>query len=172
MAITYMGKDNFWNRKRVEANVRYEDLVELFGGSISRWGMYFSGKNMPPTTAVSNLCDLLGVEFNTGYAEFEKIHENWRATNGKRVLKTGTYERHQKQEVQPAQVEPPKAVTPLSDMLCPIVYSKLSYAEYNEFMNTLQTGNNDTILEYLYRKVDCKTFMQVTQILLDLRCKA
>lgn len=164
MAQASLGKDNFWNRKRVENNVRYKDLVELYGGAQSKWGMYFSGQNMPNVMVVSKLCDLFGVEFNEGLEEFKKIHENWRATNGVRVYKTGTREKWSKRKMNDKQdtsvdIEPECKVIPKEDIL-KAVYKKVDY----ELFVKLQEWEGD-ILEALYNKVDYKTYEYIRTLI-------
>ena len=163
MAIASMSKDNFWNRKRVENNIRFVDLSKLYGGVVSKWGMYFTGQVMPPVSAVSKLCEFFDVEFNFGYQQFVETHENWRAAHGQeRVLITGGAETRKtsvKPKTENTSVKACPDVNDYSDVLA-LVYGKLNYPEYNQFVNRLMTKKGNP-LELLYGKIDYESFQQV-----------
>ncbi len=96
MALSQYAIENFWNKIRVEKNIRYKDLVELFPNyrSESTIAGWFTGQFMPKDDNIKILCDLFDVDFETGKAEFEKANTIWQSTHhcGERIT-TGEGER-------------------------------------------------------------------------------
>lgn len=96
MALSQYAIKNFWNEIRVEKNIRYKDLAELFPNYRSQTTVawWFSGQLMPKDNQIKTLCDLFDVDFETGKAEFEKAHAVWESTHhcGERIS-TGESER-------------------------------------------------------------------------------
>lgn len=171
MSYSSLAKDNFWNRKRVEANFRIRDIAELLGGSESKWGMYFSGQIMPPTIAVTKLCDLFEVDFNEGFDAFRETHESWKATGGTRTLITGESDRKKSKQkvtrtVKKYEVKKSEDVAERSgvavDKVLAILYDILSFEEFNAVEARLRAGKD--FRDLIFRKVDYETYSRVCLI--------
>ena len=131
--------------------------------------MYFSGQNMPPAGIVQKLCDLFGVEFNEGFAKFEEMHENWKATNGNVTYSTGeaepraTRKRVKKVEkAEDAEVEKvEEGIDGKKNALMELLYK--ANVPYDVFRRAI---DNLAIAEKIvYSKVDYDTFKAVEKIL-------
>ena len=67
----------FWNAKRQELHFTNAYLSEKLGVPISTVGKWFTGKGEPNDSYIQALCDLMGVDFETGKAEFTEAHKSF-----------------------------------------------------------------------------------------------
>ena len=70
-------KQTFWNDLRVKNGYKLEDLADAFGTSLSNVGKWFSGKYVPNDAKIHDICDLFGVDFEKGKAEFINARSAW-----------------------------------------------------------------------------------------------
>ena len=159
MAVTTMSKVTWWNRLRVEKNIRYQDLSDLFGGCPSMWGGYFSGQHMPKEDAIKKLCDLFDVDYEEGLREFALAHRNWESSQhkGVRPVRTGDAEPYEKKAyIRAAPINTAEHVSDIKQ----IIYGKVSYSVFVEFCTMLEQDGFDAI-GYLYGKVPYDIFRQI-----------
>lgn len=167
MALTTMSKITFWNTLRVERNIRYCDIAELFGGGVSTYGAYFSGQLMPKDDIITKLCDLFDVDFDKGKEEFRKAHADWVSTkhSGRRELTTG-----KKDVVLRASAEMPARVTvgqsdsPSKSDIFSLIYGKIPYDRFSEFCDMVASKNGDP-LKLVYGAVSYEDYNEIARIL-------
>lgn len=172
MALTSMGKVNFWNKLRVERNIRYKDLVDLYGGSNGMWGMYFSGQQLPPMDRIKQMCSLFDVDINEGAEEFRKAHAVWAAGDKKKVLVTGASEKTDRSARIVVGKKEPVAVssdTPIvrdysTKDVFKLVYGKIPYELFLVFWELVESAKGDP-LECLYGRVSYREFSQISEAL-------
>lgn len=169
MALTTMSKVNFWNALRVDKNIRYKDLAELFDNGVSTWGKYFSGQIMPSDDVIEKLCDLFDVPFEKGKEEFEIAHAEWVSSDhkGKREMITGEsvpYERTQGE--MPARItvgeasREPKKEDKKTDIIS-LIYGKIPYDVFAQFCSEVTSMTGDP-LRLIYGKVPYEDYVTVT----------
>ena len=183
MAISAMSKDTFWNKVRVEKNIRYSDIVELFGGSVSMWAQRFTGQTMPTYAEIKKLCELFDVDVTQGTEEFKKAHALWKSegrgakacyiTTGKSVMSgikvgkrgevTGTREHVERAEKE-AEV-PVEQPTIAPNEVFKVVYGKVPYDTFCAFCDALAGVTGEDPLEYVYSKVGYKEFRAIEKAL-------
>lgn len=163
-------KDNFWSKKRVEANITLKEITQLLNCKFSTAGAYFSGFLMPSEEDIKILCDFFGVDVIEGTREFINAHKQY-DTEKKRTLKcsskpkaetkvtsinkTDIFEPIACEEV--AQ-EPAKDYTPVIKML---YSSNASFETYNEFIEGLMMYSPAVALKTIYGKVDIDTYNSI-----------
>ena len=171
MAISQYAIDNFWNRLRVERNIRYIDLLELFPSfkTHTSIGFWFSGQTMPKDEHISVLCDFFDVDFAKGKEEFRKAHENWESTHhqNKRVT-TGKGEtrdiansgdgdarmavRYEQEHEQEADI-------------FELVYGKLPYDLFRKFIDLVAGQSKDDALRIIYSNVTYDEFRLIERVI-------
>lgn len=165
MALTTASKVNFWNALRVERNIRYRDLSELFGGHISSWAKYFSGQQMPTDENIEKLCDLFEVEFGKGKAEFMKANQEWTSDRfgTKRKLITGQNDaRLCNVSSGASEVEAmPDGDYTLGDILA-LVYGKIPYDTFAQFTINVRNNLGDP-LSCIYGSVSYEEYKQIEE---------
>lgn len=161
MAITVLKIDNFWNRLRVEKNVRYKELAELFGVCESTMGAYFSGQTMPKDTVIRELCDLFNVDFAKGKEEFKRANEAWSSSNHKctKKLTVGNAESIKGKQA----IEVVGTVERNVDVFS-IIYGKIPYALFMKFLDIVATKQGDP-LKLIYGSVTYSEFKQIADII-------
>lgn len=170
MAVTAMAKVNFWNKVRVERNIRYKDLVELFGGSNGMWGMYFSGQQLPPINRIKQVCDFFDVDLNEGAEEFRKAHAMWRAESKNKVMVTGKADPVERSarvtsgERESTVQEKPATVDFSTRDVFKLIYGKIPYDLFLTFWEMVDSGSGDP-LECLYGRVSYREFSQIADAL-------
>ena len=170
MAVTAMAKVNFWNKVRVERNIRYKDLVELFGGSNGMWGMYFSGQQMPPINRIKQVCDFFDVDINEGAEEFRKAHSIWKAESKNKVMVTGVSEPRARSALIPAgrgqdEVEAKPTTHDYSSKdVFKLIYGKIPYELFLAFWEMVDSGSGDP-MECLYGRVSYREYSQIADAL-------
>ena len=185
MPISAMSKDTWWNRLRVEKNIRYKDIIELYGGSVSVWAQRFTGQTMPNYNQIKQLCELFDVDFNRGYAEFKKAHALWKSEGrgakdgyvktgisimrgvqkGERVEVVGQrdpVEITKEEETVETPVEQP---TIAPNEVFGVVYGKVPYDTFCAFCDALARVTTEDPLGYIYGKVDYKEFRAIEKAL-------
>ena len=176
-------KDNFWSKKRVEANITIKEIAELLHCKYSTAGAYFSGLCIPSESEIKLLCDAFNVDVIEGTREFVDAHKKYDAEK-KRILK---YNSKPKAETKitsinnadifepiacekDAQenteehceecccVQPEKDYTPIIKML---YSSNASFETYNEFVEGLMMYSPAVALKAIYGKVDIDTYNSI-----------
>ncbi len=168
MALTTMSKINFWNKLRVDRNIRYKDIAELYGGCASRWGSYFSGQIMPADEQIHQLCDLFDVDFETGKAEFEKAHANWESARhmGKRVV-TGEADPYNRGEMPARMVFGEASATPEKVDVFSMLYGKVSYETFNLFCKAV--AEKQDAMQYCYGVVSYEEYKKIEEVIYEKR---
>lgn len=152
-------KDNFWNRKRIENNIKYTELGELLHMPLSTVGSYFSGQAMPNREFIEQVCDLFGVEYTVGVLEFQHAHRAWRSNrNGKTFLRG---EPPQAKLIETVEEEP---VIDYKTKFLKAVYGCVSYEQYEELKHYVEVEGADT-LRYLYGKIDYDLYQRISSLL-------
>ena len=185
MAISAMSKDTFWNKVRVEKNIRYSDIVELFGGSVSMWAQRFTGQTMPTYAEIKKLCELFDVDVTQGTEEFKKAHALWKSegrgakagyiTTGKSVMSgikvgkrgevTGTREHVEKAENEAEVQEEELKEDPLSvRQIMGLLYGKIPYDTFLKFCDMI-TGEDGDPLESIYGRVSYREYTLISDAL-------
>ena len=157
-----MLKDNPWNRRRTLANMQYQDIADILGGTKSKWGMYFSGQNMPKPAVVHKLCELFGVDFDEGYRDFENMHLAWKSTRGhNKKVADGKPTEIKEKENKKMKDEPTNKAEPCENE------NKWNVDDVREDKDIDYI--RDYVLSLLYQKVDYETFKKVDKALEDLK---
>lgn len=173
-------KDNFWSKKRVEANVMISDIAELLKCKYSTAGSYLSGKSMPSEEDIKTLCDFFNVDIIEGTREFINAHKAYDAER-KRTFR-GTAKPPKKTKTTPINqvnifepvidtsdaqeteednicIEPEKDYTPIIKM----VYESrvLSFEAYNEFIDNLMLSGIEDAKKFIYNHVGYELFIKI-----------
>lgn len=171
MAISAMGKKTWWNQLRVDRNIRYADLLELFPSfkHTSSIGAWFAGEKVPLDKYITILCDFFDVEFEEGKRHFIEDNKKWvsghhrdtKVTTGrsegisKDTSGTGLAIAHDT-IMEEAQEE-------RGDVFG-MVYGKLPYDLFRRFCE-LVAGNDDNALALVYGKVSFEEFIFIQSII-------
>ena len=180
MSFSGMRKVTWWNRKRVECNIRYKDLVSAFDdvGS-SSWGGYFSGQVMPSDGVIEKLCNFFDVDFDEGKAHFAEDHKEWVSEHhtAKQVAKSGAMEIEKKdaffvrqRNTKPQEVEVEFTVVRTNTTseqeatLFSMLYGKVSYEVFSAFHDAIKRGAGDP-MELIYGAVSYDEYRQIEGVL-------
>lgn len=159
-------KDNFWSKKRVEANITIKEIAELLHCKYSTAGAYFTGILIPSESDIKILCDTFNVDIIEGTRGFVDAHKKYDVEK-KRTLK---YSGKPKAETKVTSInnadifepiaceevaqKPEKDYTPVIKM----VYGLVSFELYNEFIEAIMMYSPTAALEVIYGKVDFDTY--------------
>lgn len=167
MAISQYAIDNFWNRLRVERNIRYIDLHELFPSfkSHTSIGLWFSGQLMPKDEHISVLCDFFDVDFEIGKEEFRKAHENWESTHhqNKRIT-TGESESREYTNSGDGDARMAVRYEQETDIF-ELVYGKLPYELFRKFIDLVAGQSKDDALRIIYSNVTYDEFRLIERVI-------
>lgn len=171
-ALTF--KDNFWSRKRVEQNVKVKEIAELLGINYKTASAYLTGQAMPHEEYIKTLCEYFDVDLIEGTREFDKAYKSYDAERRRSLKLSAKTKRKIEEKIKPEpKFEEPTStedvtekIAERSDKLFEAVYGNLKdYKEYKAFVEYLVMHSDADVLEWLYWKVDYKTFKKVEQIL-------
>lgn len=161
-------KDTFWNRKRIESNIKYTELGELLHMPLSTVGSYFSGQVMPKREFIEQVCDLFGVEYSVGVLEFQHAHRAWRSNRNDKTFLRGEPPKKKSQEkpqpivlIETVEEEP---VIDYKTKFLKAVYGCVSYEQYEELKHYVEVEGADT-LRYLYGKIDYDLYQRISSLL-------
>ena len=185
-------KENFWSKKRIEANITIREIAELLGVPKSTAGAFFSGILVPTESQTKTLCEFFGVDLIEGTREFDRAHKAHDAEH-KRKLKYSAKKKPTKTTPisKPDTFEKIEETKPINDLpklpteattnthKAPIIadridedcfkditkelYGKLSFDDYNEFMRLIVMESNKSALKFIYGKIDFDTFVKITK---------
>lgn len=160
-------KNTFWNELRVKNNYTYKDLADTLNASIGNVGNWFSGRIVPTEKRTRDICDLFGVDYDTGRAEFIKANKSWKSDwksdRGtvlyvpelpKTSLEDDPQEGPNTPTTEPTPTDFPKAIT--------FDFTDPEAAKVSEGA-TRDTAN--TILKYFYDKLDFDDFVKLQESL-------
>ena len=175
-------KDNFWSKKRVEANITLNEVADLLKCKQSTAGAYFTGFLIPSEEDIKTLCDFFGVDVIEGTREFIDAHKRY-DTEQKLTLKysgkpkaetkvtsinnTDIFEpiacekdaqENTEEHCEEVAQEPAKDYTPIIKML---YSSNASFETYNEFIEGLMMYSPAVALKATYGKVDIDTYNSI-----------
>lgn len=168
--------DNFWAKQRAAHDATYEELADIFGRNHLTIRAYFTGFQMPPYSIVEYLCKMWDIDFEKGYAEFQKANEKWgkahpnyvkygntwvtknylknqRARNNVRHLRNGSPNAHNARNYW--------ALTDKYKLFCKYVYGKLSYEDYCLIE---KMTSYDECLEFIKGKVSDAVYRKCSKI--------
>ena len=187
-ARTY--KDNFWSKKRVEHNIKTEEIADLLGIKYKTASAYFTGQAVPHEEQIKTLCDFFGVDIVEGTREFENAHKHYDA-EGKRTMKatakpmtkttpitkTSVFEPVPTKETisadsltagtMPAEeckdccVEPEKDYTPVIKLL--YNSGKVDFETYNEFIDHLMLEGEEEAKKFIFDHVCYELFIEILE---------
>lgn len=172
MAISQYAIDTFWNRLRVERNIRYVDLLELFPrySGFSTIGFWFAGKIMPQDKDIAVLCDFFDVDFEIGKEEFRKAHEAWVSSNHKNSrVTTGKGEARDiansgdgdaRMAVRYEQEQAVEAVD-----IFELIYGRLPYDLFRKFTTLVAGQGIEEALRLVYANVTYDEFRLIEKII-------
>ena len=134
--------DTFWVNVWQKSGMSSKDIgdkLHVTGASVRNW---FSGRYTPDERSLCLLCDLFGVDRETGRSEFVKAHKEYWANREKNP-----------------NVKPTKTITKTPEVV--------TTEDVSEVTDTVTESDNtfDDVLRILYKKVDYTTFMKVSEIL-------
>lgn len=163
-------KSNFWNDLRVKNNYSYAALGDALSLAPSTIATWFCGKAVPKKKHLKDLCDLFGVDYAVGEAEFAKAKASWTSIRGPKTVApkknkvtlvpmvAADPEVSKPMVVETAEAQKPADESP-RDGIFRKLYGKLSYDDY-EFLKA-STADGKNPLEFLYKKVDFDEFIQI-----------
>jgi len=76
-------KNTFWNRVRVSKGIKIREIAEMFDVSEAIAGLWFTGQRPPKTAIQCQLCDLFGIDYETGINNFTNDHKIWKNERGR-----------------------------------------------------------------------------------------
>lgn len=157
-------KENFWSRKRVEANCTLKEIATAIGRAEKLVGMWFTGQYMPRDGVVRDICNLFDVDFNEGQLAFQKAHLEWKAEHKTETKYSGVNKskKTKKCEVKEGELE----ISNIAEVVLAL-YGKISCEAFLTVYNAITSGKpNDCDIEQLiYGKVDFKTYQQIITIM-------
>ena len=182
-------KTTFWNKLRVENDIKMTDIADMCKVSQGTVGNWFSGRQVPSEFHSNELSDLFGIDRNKGYQEFINSHKSWDSDRGRMkfslfgtppVCPKQTYKKKSKAKVEPKVESNPDLIEALPILrpdrvhyetvvikdACRVVYGKLSYEDYEHFSWITYNGYPPTeITEFLYGKVEFEEYIEVFNLL-------
>ena len=165
-------KNTFWNNLRIKNGMTYKDLSETMNKSVGNLGNWFSGRCMPCDSDITDLCDLFGVDFEVGKAEFAKANDAWSSSRNaskevEYVPVPGSISATAEEEITFEEDEPEAATKPSAmswstrDDILRHFYGKVEYEEYSQLQAALD-GKGDP-LAMLYGKISFDDFIAISQ---------
>ena len=168
-------KDNFWSRKRVEADITLRELADVLKIKPNTLDTYFTGCAMPKDEVIKAICDWFGVPEIEGRREFLKARKAYDAQKeGKRVVVTsytGANKEKTTTEVSKKTVDEKEnmntsGATPMTKDEIFWEISKLVYGKIpNSVYHVLKSMTEDEINISIYDVVDYPTFKLIGQLL-------
>ena len=187
-AVTF--KDNFWSRKRVEANVTMNEIADLLGINVKTASAYFTGQLIPHEEQIKTLCDFFDVDVIEGTREFVNAHKTYEGER-KRIMKasakpktkttpiteTSVFEPVPTKETisadsltagtMPAEeckdccIEPEKDYTPVIKLL--YNSGKVDFETYNEFIDHLMLEGEEEAKKFIFDHVCYELFIKILE---------
>lgn len=186
-ARTY--KDNFWSKKRVEHNVKTEEIADLLGIKYKTASAYFTGQAVPHEEQIKTLCDFFNVDIVEGTREFENAHKHYDA-EGKRTMKMTATPKKTKttpitetsifdlvppeekisadslttgtmpaEECKDCCIEPEKDYTSVVKLLYDS--GKVDFETYNEFIDHLMLEGEEEAKKFIFDHVNYDLFIKI-----------
>lgn len=179
-------KMGFWGHKLASSGISIKELAIKLDKPYSTVNAYFTGHVMPDVDIVKKLCILFNVDYDRGYQEFLKAHDNWGLIHADKYVRCGnTYKLAEsvtpvkEKEPEEDQAEIPSddltmfddcekespaskiksKTTPTMDIIScqKLLYNVLSYDDFITILS--MTTSYDELLEFVYDKVDYDTFI-------------
>jgi len=193
----YSFKDTYWNKVRVEANIKISDIAKLLGAKYSTTGAYFSGMLMPPDEVIKTLCEFFDIDIAFGTNEFDKAHKAYDAIHKRELKYTARKKKVKATPINQPDIfekceEIPEPDSNETDILTEetevvkssnemvgyktysdvmrILYGVVSYDEFNRFSSKLILEDSESALKYAYALVDFDTFKRLAKAIDEAGC--
>lgn len=172
--------NNPWNQRRIDRNLTYSDLAKEVNIPEKVLNNIFCGMQIAKPDMVDALCKYFGVDPETGYLEFQHIHNARKAAfplekklNSARVKKPSKKRTEQSSEKQPETDSPKSKKNDVrritaSDFLAHF-YGKISHSDYEILRSAVFTCNNVTeIVNSIYHNISCGAFVRILRIIWEI----
>jgi transcriptional regulator with XRE-family HTH domain len=157
-------KETFWNKLRAANGYSYKELSVALGHDRSTIGSWFTGRSIPRKQFIKDICDLFGVDAETGEQEFIKAYKEWESAS------TRPSNQQAKRSSPAANVVEQEISTIKTDILATIlgsVYGKLNFTEYEALRDSILVGKNPQ--EILYGKVSFEDYINLIKLIENIR---
>lgn len=179
-------KDNFWSKKRVEANRTLPEVAKTIGCSYSKIAKVFCGMTMPDDQMIKALCDMFDVDFIVGKGEFQKAYNEYKIIRGRKMVCCGdrrprnpddpNYKTDEaaakkpkapkKKNIEPTPIEVLSATNiDKRDAALVALYGNISYNDFVKISAIVTNGYGDDILPLIYGQVDFNLFGKVKELI-------
>lgn len=159
-------KDNFWCKKRVEANISVIELAGIMGVNYKTLGAYLTGAVMPNADVITAMCDWFGVDYIEGEREFLKAWKSYDSQRRGKKVKLTARRIPETNTVKPVDSEEKEEKMNSDEKMSEIaklVYGKVPYDVFCNINNIAV----DKLMETIYGKVDYITYVTIENILSD-----
>ncbi|MBR3117703.1 MAG: helix-turn-helix transcriptional regulator [Oceanobacillus sp.] len=83
-------KSTWWNRKRIDSNMTFDDIQDITGVPAPTMSKHFSGAKMPTDGRIKILCNLFDVDFDEGKRHFEEACAAYKPIKYTRMVQVTT----------------------------------------------------------------------------------
>ena len=83
-------KSTWWNRKRIDNNMTFDDIQDVTGVPAPTMSKHFSGAKMPTDGRIKILCNLFDVDFDEGKKHFEEACAAYKPIKYTRMVQVTT----------------------------------------------------------------------------------
>lgn len=153
-------KLTFWNELRVKYGYSYQDISDILDKDATTIGKWFTGQSIPPRKHSDELCDLFGIDHDTGYSEFVEFHTMWKSsrksknTESMPMVEIG-FESDRDPE---PKNEQPIALNSTNIKMLKTVYGKFSFEDYENLRTLMLEGDDPR--EILYGKISFEEYIE------------
>lgn len=157
-------KENFWSRKRVEANCTIKEIANAIGRHEKLVGMWFTGQYMPRASAIRDICNLFDVDFNEGDLAFQKAHLEWKAEHKVETKYSGVNKGKKTEKCEVKEGEP--EISNIAEVVLTL-YGKISCEAFLTVYNAITSGkpSDCDIEKIIYGKVSFELYQQIIDII-------
>lgn len=179
-------KNNFWSKKRVEHNIKTQEIADLLGIKCKTASSYFTGQVVPHEEQIKTLCDFFGVDIVEGTREFENAHKHYDAERKRTMKATAKPKPKTTPITEPSVfdlipteeklstdcivggtmpeeechcVEPEKDYTPVIKLLYDS--GKVDFETYNEFIDHLMLEGEEEAKKFIFDHVNYDLFIKI-----------
>ena len=164
-------RDNFWNQKRIEVGLRFDDIAEATGLNSKTLCNYFAGSGMPSDKAIKAICNFFDVDEVRGKSEFIKIHDSWDAQHTRSLALSAKKSKKNKEiidipasEAITSEADDTYKIAEINITLGNAIYGKVDYDTFLKVLDAAYKSDKSTIGEALYGVLDYDTWLTVTNL--------